>query len=108
LEMARIVVETTRLNPARPEAAVEESWVVATDLADALARSGVPFHQAHQIVGRLVRESIRDSKRPADWTADAPAAFDAAFPADMTRSLKPAEGIRTRELPGGTGPNAVA
>jgi argininosuccinate lyase len=108
LEMARIVVETTRLNPARPAAAVEESWAVATDLADALARSGVPFHQAHQIVGKLVRESIRDSKKPADWTSEALAAFDPAFTADMTRYLKPAEGIRTRELPGGTGPNAVA
>src|ERR1700689_2986052 len=48
LEMARVVVETTRLNPARPAAAVVESWAVATDLADALARSGVPFHQAHK------------------------------------------------------------
>jgi argininosuccinate lyase len=55
-----------------------------------------------------VRESIRDSKKPAEWTAEALAAFDPAFTADMTRYLKPAEGIRTRELPGGTGPNAVA
>ena len=38
-------------NPARPAAAAEESWVVATDLAEALARNGTPFHQAHQIVG---------------------------------------------------------
>jgi argininosuccinate lyase len=108
LEMARVVVETTRLKPAPPAAAVEESWAVATDLADALARSGVPFHQAHQIVGRLVLESVRDSKRPADWTAEKLAAFDPAFTADMARYVKPAEGIETRELPGGTGPKAVA
>src|SRR3984885_12080371 len=54
LEMARVLVETTRLNPARPAAAVEESWAVATDVADALARRGLPFHQAHKLVGRLV------------------------------------------------------
>jgi len=108
LEMARVVVETTRLDPARPAAAVEESWAVATDLADALARSGVPFHQAHKIVGRLVLESLRDSKKPADWTAEKLAEFDPAFTADMARYLKPAEGIETRELPGGTGPKAVA
>ena len=32
---------------------------MATDLAEALARAGTPFHQAHQIVGRLVLESVR-------------------------------------------------
>ncbi|HEV1285492.1 MAG TPA: argininosuccinate lyase [Bryobacteraceae bacterium] len=108
LEMARVVVETTRLKPAPPMAAVEESWAVATDLADALARSGVPFHQAHKIVGRLVLESVRDSKKPSDWTAEKLAAFDPAFTADMARYVKPAEGIETRELPGGTGPKTVA
>ncbi len=108
LEMAHVVVETTRLNPARPAAAVEESWAVATDVADALARNGLPFHQAHKLVGRLVLESVRDSKKPSDWTAEALVAFDPAFTAEMARFLVPAEGIRTRELPGGTGPRAVA
>ena len=40
------------LHPADPAAAAEESWVVATDLAEALARAGTPFHQAHQIGGQ--------------------------------------------------------
>ncbi len=53
LEMARVVIESAKLHPEKPAAAAEESWVVATDLAEALARAGTPFHQAHQIVGRL-------------------------------------------------------
>jgi argininosuccinate lyase len=108
LEVARVVVETTRLNPARPAAAVEESWAVATDLADALARSGIAFHQAHKIVGRLVRESLRDSKKPADWSASDLAAFAPEFTAEMAASLNPAEGMKTREIAGGTGPATVA
>jgi argininosuccinate lyase len=108
LEMAGVVVGTTRLKLAPPLTAVEESWAVATDLADAMARSGVPFHQAHVIVGRLVRESMRDSKKPVDWTPKALAAFDAAFTPEMARYLRPEEGIRTREIAGGTGPRAVA
>ena len=108
LEMARVVVETTKLKPAAPAAAVEASWAVATDLADGLARSGVPFHQAHKIVGRLVLESVREGKKPADWTAEALHAFDAAFTPEMALYMKPAKGIETRELPGGTGPKAVA
>jgi hypothetical protein len=51
---------------------------------------------------------VRDSKKPADWTAAQLAEFDPAFTADMARYVRPAEGIETRELPGGTGPKAVA
>jgi argininosuccinate lyase len=108
LEMMRVVIDTTRLRPGPPEKAIHDSWAVATDLADALARSGVPFHQAHKIVGRLVLESVNASKKPADWTAEALAAFDPAFTPQMARYLIPAEGLATREIPGGTGPNAVA
>ncbi len=108
LEMMRVVIETTRLKPAPPLAAVEESWAIATDLADALARNGTPFHQAHKIVGRLVLESVRDSKKPANWTPEQLAAFDPAFTPEMARYMKPGEGIRTREIAGGTGPQSVA
>jgi argininosuccinate lyase len=108
LEMARVVIETTRLKPAPPLAAVEESWAIATDLADALARNGTPFHQAHKIVGRLVRESIAEGRKPADWTAEKLAAFDPAFTPAMSKYMNPSEGIRTREIAGGTGPEAVA
>ena len=65
LEMARVVVDSVKLNPAVPKKAAEESWVVATDLAEELSRAGVPFHRAHQIVGQLVLESIKRGKRPA-------------------------------------------
>src|SRR6185436_1130278 len=103
LEMARVVIESVKLHPARPAAAAEESWVVATDLAEALARAGTPFHQSHQIVGRFVLESVRAGKRPADWSAE-----------DMRRYgldpalLDPRRGLHSRELAGGTGPQAVA
>lgn len=107
LEMARAVIESATLRPAVPAAAAEQSWVVATDLAEALARSGVPFHQAHQIVGRLVLESVRAGKRPGDWTPEALAEFAPEFSAEMARLLKPAEGMKTREVPGGTGPEHV-
>jgi argininosuccinate lyase len=108
LEMMCVVAESTRLKPAPPLQAVEESWAVATDLADALARAGTPFHQAHKLVGRLVLESLKQGKKPADWTAAELTAFDPALNSDIARYLKPEEGIRTRELPGGTGPESVA
>jgi argininosuccinate lyase len=108
LEMARVVVESAQLNPERPAAAAEESWVVATDLAEALARAGTPFQRAHQIVGRLVLESLRQGRKPADWTGAQLAAFAPEFTAEMARLLAPREGMKSREIPGGTGPQAVA
>ncbi len=108
LEMARAVVESARLNTARPLAAAQDSWVVATDLAEALARAGTPFHQAHQLVGRLVLESVRSGKKPADWTAEELHRFAPEFTPDMARLLDPREGLRSREIRGGTGPQTVA
>jgi argininosuccinate lyase len=108
LEMARVVVESVKLNAAKPAAAAEESWVVATDLAEALARAGTPFHQAHQIVGRFVLESVRAGRKPADWTAEEMRQFAPEFTGDFAALLDPKNGMRSREVPGGTGPNAVA
>ena len=107
LRMARNVVETTKLNVQKPAQAAEESWVVATDLAEALARNGTPFHQGHKIVGRLVLESVQSGRKPADWTADELTAFAPEFTSDMIRYMKPEEGMRTRRVQGGTAPEAV-
>jgi argininosuccinate lyase len=108
LEMARAVADSIFLKPAVPRAAAEVSWVVATDLAEELSRSGVPFHQAHKLVGRLVLESVRAGKSPKDWNGESLSAFDPAFTSDMARLLDPQEGMRTREIEGGSGPETVA
>ncbi len=108
LEMATAVVKSAQLRPDRTLAAAESSWVVATDLAEALSRAGTPFHKAHQLVGRLVLESVRLGRRPADWTSEALAAFAPEFTAEMARLLHLEEGMKTREISGGTGPSAVA
>ncbi len=108
LEMAAVVARCVKLKPEPAAAAVQQSWTVATDLAEALARRGVPFHQAHQLVGRLVLESLRQGKSPRDWTPEELAAFAPEFRPEVARLLAPPEGMKTREINGGTGPQAVA
>jgi len=108
LEMARVVAESVVLREKVPEQAADESWTVATDLAEALARNGTAFHTAHQIVGRLVLESVRKGRKPADWSAAQLAEFAPEFTADVARLLDPREGMKTREIVGGTGPATVA
>jgi len=108
LEMARVVAESSKLRPAIPLNAADESWVVATDLAEALARNGTAFHTAHQIVGRLVLESVRTGKKPSDWSAESLKQFAPEFTADVACLLDPRQGMKTREIAGGTGPRTVA
>ncbi|MCS7042616.1 MAG: argininosuccinate lyase [Bryobacteraceae bacterium] len=108
LEMARAVVETARLRPEPARRAAAEGWLVATDLAEALARTGVPFHDAHQLVGRLVLESIRRGRQPEDWTGEELHAFDPRFTPEMARLLAPEEGLKSRAVPGGAAPQTVA
>ena len=107
LAMAKVVAESVVLHVSEPAAAAEESWVVATDLAEELARNGVAFHRAHQIVGQLVLESSKNGKKPGDWTGEALAGFAPEFKPEMARLLTASEGLKSRELPGGTGPTAV-
>jgi argininosuccinate lyase len=107
LEMARVVVQTAKLKPEVARAAVERSWAIATDLADGLARKGIPFHQAHELVRRLALASIDAGKTAKDWTPEELIAFSPAFEG-VAALLNPDEGLKTRELPGGTGPKAVA
>ncbi len=108
LQMARVVIESTKLKPEIPRAGAEESWVIATDLAEELARRGTPFHKAHQLAGKLVLHSVQNGKKPSDWTPEELAAFAPEFDASFARLLNPVEGMKTREVPGGTGPSAVA
>jgi argininosuccinate lyase len=108
LAMAKVVAESVKLNPAKPAAAAEDSWVVATDLAEELARSGVAFHRAHQIVGALVLESVKTGRKPAEWDGASLAAFAPEFQPEMARLLNPVEGMKSRALAGGTAPSAVA
>jgi argininosuccinate lyase len=107
LQMARVVAESVKLNAEVPAQAAAESWVVATDLAEALARNGTPFHMAHQIVGRLVLESVRAGKAPSAWTAEELTEFAPEFTPEMAKLFHPAEGMKTRTVPGGTSPESV-
>jgi argininosuccinate lyase len=55
-----------------------------------------------------VLESVRNGKRPSDWTAEEMQRFAPEFTPDFVTLLNPAEGMKSREIPGGTGTAAVA
>jgi len=100
-------VTTMRFDEERCAAAVDAS-MLATDLADYLVRSGVPFREGHELVGRLVRaaEELRCS------LADLPKArFVAISPhfeaADLDALFDPVKSIESRATPGGSSSESV-
>jgi len=108
LAIARVVVETTTPCRAAMEAAAGGGWACATDLAEYLALNGVPFRRAHETVGRIVRAGLAHGRAPEQWTLEQLREFSPAFEEDVLEWLKGAAGVARREVPGGTGPRAVA
>jgi len=87
----------------RMAAAADSPYAAATDLAEHLVQGGMPFREAHAVVGRIVRESIDDG-RPMDELVRAhPALGEAA-----QRLLEPGVSVRQRTTRGGAGPEPVA
>jgi argininosuccinate lyase len=108
LRMAALVVATVTPKPGTMEAAAAGGWSCATDLAEYLALRGVPFNQAHQTVGRIVLAGVSSGRPPEGWTLAELREYHPAFAEDALPLLQGAHGIARRELPGGTGPKAVA
>ncbi len=100
------VIRTLKIDKARMRAALDEA-MLATDLADYLVQRGVPFRQAHHLVGELVKHA---EARGMGLSAMAPEDFAAVsdrFGADAGQVLDFDRSIRQREISGGTGVNAV-
>ena len=83
------------------------STMMATDLADYLVKKGSSFRQAHEAVGTLIQEAERRNCELGDLEMDSFTAANPLFGADVYESLNPANSVADRDIPGGTGPEAV-
>ena len=83
------------------------SSMMATDLADYLVRKRVTFRDAHGAVGRLVREAEEKGIEMSALPFSSFATANSAFTEDVLQELRPETSLSHRELPGGTGLQAV-
>jgi argininosuccinate lyase len=100
-------LQETRFNLKRMRSAISSS-MMATDLADYLVERGATFREAHSAIGGLIRESEHDG---CELDALPVSSFKAAhhlFGDDVLDWLEPFASVSRREVPGGTGPAAVA
>ena len=110
LAMTRIAfgaVAATKFNEAKLRTSVQEQGLMATEAADYLVAKGVPFRQAHEIVGALIRESEKHNQPLREWPIEKLKAYSPAFDADFATALGAEASLARRSSIGGTAPAAV-
>jgi len=101
LAVARGMVATLQFDTKRMRAAVDAGYLVATEVADYLVTKGVPFREAHDISGALVRTASARGVELAGLTQDELRAAHASFGPDLAEWLDPARAVDRRDLVGG-------
>lgn len=107
LEATRAVVGNVTLRPERTRLAAS-GLLLATDVADYLVGRGVPFRQAHEIVGGMVRQLLSDGRDFEGLTLDEWRRFSSHFGDDVREAVTPEASVRARKTPQSTAPGAVA
>ena len=94
--IASLVFDTQRMREA-----IDKGYLVATEVADYLVTKNVPFREAHDIAGHLVRVASERGVELAALTLDELRAAHAAFDTDLADWLDPVRAVDRRDLPGG-------
>jgi argininosuccinate lyase len=108
LAVATGALASTKFNTERLRAAASNPALLATEAADYLVHKGIAFRQAHDIVGKVLREA---EKQNVQWTSlplDALKKISPAFEADFVNSLSVAAALAAKKVPGGTAPESVS
>jgi argininosuccinate lyase len=87
--------------------AAQGSFATATDFADYLVKKGVPFRQAHEIVGKMVRKCVDDGRTFAELKLEELKSFSTLFEEDAL-ALTVEASLASRKSVGGTAPEQVA
>ena len=101
------MLATMRVNPQAMLEQAKKGYLAATDVADYLAKKGLPFRRAHEVVGHLVHTCEQRGCQLDDLTLDDFKAECDLFEADITEQLDLPSIVAARTTPGGTGHAAV-
>ena len=101
--MTILFQEGLEFQPVRLAEAVASDFSNATDVADYLAAKGVPFREAYNLVGKVVRTSLDANKLLKDLTLDEWQTLHPKFEADIYDAIAPQQVVAARNSYGGTG-----
>lgn len=101
------MIETMRINKDAMLKGAQGGFMAATDLADYLVAQGIPFRQAHEIVGRIVLKCEQEGKSLQELSALEYTDLHSAFGEDVVSAVDISQVVARRTTPGGTGHKQV-
>jgi argininosuccinate lyase len=108
ISIAGKTLAATHFREARLREAAQDPALVATEVADYLVAMGVPFREAHEIVGKVLRAAEQEGKSIRDMPLDRLKEFSPAFGRDLGTVLTLESALARRATAGGTAPGAVS
>jgi len=107
LEALALVIEGLTFDRTAMRRATERGMLAATDLADHLVRQGVPFREAHEIIGRIVSERLAAGQDLAGLSLAELRGYDPRFGDGAAAETGIDRSLAARTSPGGTAPSRV-
>ena len=107
LTLQAAMVPLLQVDPERMRAAAQAAYSNATDLADHLARNGLPFREAHEVAGRLVAEAIRRGVPLEELPLEVMRGHDERIDAGVYDAISLERVVAGRSSFGGTAPERV-
>ncbi len=101
------MISTMTVNGDHTRQVLESDFSNATDMADYLAKKGLPFRQAHAVVGSAVHYCIEHHKVLLDLSMEEFSSMSPLFEEDIKEALSIENCVKNRESYGGTGPKSV-
>ena len=103
LDVLAGMLSSMQINKVKMQQSTENDFSNATELADYLAEKGLPFREAHEIVGKLVLDSIKHGKNIQDWDLEELQVYHSLIEEDIYIYLRPETAVQRRNSLGGTG-----
>ncbi|MCL5061734.1 MAG: argininosuccinate lyase [Nitrospirae bacterium] len=96
-----------KFNERRLKDTADAAFSTATDIAEYLARKGIPFRTAHEITGKIVRYCIDNNKRLSDLIITEYKSFSDVIGNDIYKFIGTLESVNAKKSYGGTSPEMV-
>jgi argininosuccinate lyase len=107
LAVATGALSATKFREDKLNCAASNSGLLATEAADYLVRKGMPFRQAHDIVGKLLSQAERENKKWTEFPLSELKKLSPAFEDDFSDGLNVEAALAAKSVPGGTARESV-
>lgn len=102
------MLDRMKINKEKMRKAAEKGFFAATDLTDYLVEKGISFRRAHQIIGTIVKECLKEDKSLKELSLENYQKHSSLFQKDVFERIKLESCVFNKESAGGTGKKSLA